>query len=80
MTTTFIQWKGTNLCMDFYCPDCNYHSHFDGMFGYVIECPNCHEKFEMPTDVAVKKVDEFTNKYWIAHPLRDFDPINEEEL
>ena len=33
---TFIQWKGTDLCMDFYCPECGDHSHFDGEFAYSI--------------------------------------------
>lgn len=57
MTTTFIQWKGTDLCMDFYCPECNEHSHFDGMFAYHIRCPYCRTVFQMPTDVGVKKLD-----------------------
>jgi len=57
MTTTFIQWKGTDLCMDFYCPKCGEHSHFDGMFAYVIECPHCKQLFEMPTDISVIPID-----------------------
>lgn len=69
--TTFIQWKGTDLCMDFNCPECGAHSHFDGFFGYVIECRKCKALFEMPTDVPVKRVDKDTYPYWIGHPLRD---------
>ena len=55
--TTFIQWKGTDLCMDFNCPDCGEHSHFDGMFAYAIQCPFCEAFFEMPSDVPLKKLD-----------------------
>lgn len=50
--TTFIQWKGTDLCMDFHCPECDAHTHFDGMFLYEIQCSKCDAKFEMPTDVG----------------------------
>ena len=56
MATTFIQWKGTDLCMDFYCPECNEHSHFDGMFAYHIQCPHCETYFKMPEDVTVESV------------------------
>lgn len=50
--TTFIQWKGTDLCMDFYCPKCNKHSHFDGMFAYAIRCSACGVDWKMPTDIS----------------------------
>jgi uncharacterized protein (DUF983 family) len=56
-TVTFIQWKGTDICMDFWCPECGAQSHFDGMFGYAIKCSDCGSFFEMPTDVQVKKLD-----------------------
>lgn len=52
--TTFIQWKGTDLCMDFNCPACGEHSHFDGYFAYHVECGQCGARWEMPTDVPVK--------------------------
>lgn len=28
--TGFIQWKGTDVCMDVYCK-CGYHSHIDSI-------------------------------------------------
>lgn len=58
--TTNIQWKGTDLCMDFVCPECGEQSHFDGMFAYAIECPYCRSQFEMPSDVSVKKIERGT--------------------
>lgn len=30
----FIQWKGTDVCMDFHC-ECGAHCHFDG--SYVLD-------------------------------------------
>ena len=60
---TFIQWKGTDLCMDFWCPECGSHSHFDGMFAYAIKCDGCGSFFEMPTDVPVKKLNAAPETY-----------------
>lgn len=36
----WIQWKGTEACMDVYCK-CGYHSHIDASFAYYIRCPKC---------------------------------------
>lgn len=36
----WIQWKGTNVCMDIYCK-CGYHSHIDADFAYHVQCPKC---------------------------------------
>jgi uncharacterized protein (DUF983 family) len=54
--TTYIQWKGTDLCMDFWCPECGEHSHFDGFWAHHIECSVCKAIFKMPTDVPVERV------------------------
>lgn len=53
---TYIQWKGTDVCMDFYCPKCGEHSHFDGGFAYNIRCPSCMTYFEMGDQVTVKEL------------------------
>jgi uncharacterized protein (DUF983 family) len=50
--STFIQWKGTDLCMDLHCPKCGEHSHFDGMFAYAVRCGSCGQDWKMPEDVA----------------------------
>ncbi len=42
----FIQWKGTEACMDFRCP-CGGGGHFDGGFAYFIRCPDCRKVYEM---------------------------------
>ena len=36
----WIQWKGTNVCMDIYCK-CGLHSHIDADFAYHVKCPKC---------------------------------------
>lgn len=36
----WIQWKGTDVCMDVHC-ECGYHSHVDADFTYHVKCPSC---------------------------------------
>lgn len=36
----WIQWKGTDVCMDVQCA-CGYHSHIDEEFVYHVQCPKC---------------------------------------
>lgn len=57
----FIQWKGTDVCLDFYCP-CGTHGHFDGYFAYAVRCPECGAVFEMGTQVIVKRRDDWPDK------------------
>lgn len=52
----FIQWKGTDVCLDFRCP-CGTHSHFDGYFAYFVTCPTCDQTYQMGTQVIAKRVD-----------------------
>lgn len=40
----WIQWKGTDVCMDVYCV-CGEHSHIDADFVYYAECPACHRVY-----------------------------------
>lgn len=48
----FIQWKGTDVCMDFACP-CGHSTHVDGMFCYAIICL-CGAKYRLGTQVIAK--------------------------
>lgn len=36
----WIQWKGTDVCMDVYCK-CGKHFHIDAEFAYYVKCPKC---------------------------------------
>jgi hypothetical protein len=55
--TMFIQWKGTDVCLDFHCP-CGISSHFDGYFAYAVKC-QCGAIYEMGTQVIAKRRDEW---------------------
>lgn len=58
---TFIQWKGTDVCMDFWC-DCGTNNHYDGYFAYQIRCAGCNAVFELGHSVSVKLVDPLEYK------------------
>lgn len=36
----WIQWKGTDVCMDIKC-ECGCCSHVDSTFAYYVKCPKC---------------------------------------
>ena len=63
----FIQWKGTDVCMDFRCV-CGDNCHFDGYFAYVVEC-SCGRRWEMPHYVVPR---EFKPE---DHPPHNQPPI-----
>ena len=56
----FIQWKGTDLCMDFHC-ECGTQNHYDGFFAYHVECSGCGQVYKMDTKVKMKKTNEDCN-------------------
>lgn len=41
----WVQWKGTDVCMDIHC-ECGAMSHVDGEFGYVVTCSECGKVYE----------------------------------
>ena len=43
----FLQWKGTDACLDFYCT-CGEQFHFDGFFGIQLTCGACGQTWELP--------------------------------
>lgn len=40
----WIQWKGTDVCMDVLCA-CGAHMHVDGEFAYYLRCPHCQRVY-----------------------------------
>lgn len=48
----FVQWKGTNVCMDLTCPGCGNRGHVDGFFAYFVKCSECHAVYQMNAFVA----------------------------
>ena len=41
----WIQWKGTDVCMDVHCA-CGEHTHIDSSFTYHIKCGKCGQVYE----------------------------------
>ena len=54
----WIQWKGTNVCMDLNCA-CGALVHVDAEFAYYVRCPHCRRIYAMDGHVrAVELTDE----------------------
>jgi hypothetical protein len=51
----FIQWKGSNVCMDLYCP-CGDQFHIDADFTYAVQCPHCKRRFEMSSMIEMREM------------------------
>jgi hypothetical protein len=55
-THVFIQWKGTEVCLDFRC-ECGAVGHIDGMFVYAVRCAECGKSFSMPHTIQLVEGD-----------------------
>lgn len=51
----WIQWKGTDVCMDVYCR-CGYHGHIDEEFAYFYKCPKCGVVYEIDGHVELLEI------------------------
>lgn len=67
----WIQWKGTNVCMDVHCV-CGALGHVDADFCYFIRCVNCGRTYgvggnvrlyELPADADLSKCCEPRESY-----------------
>lgn len=47
-----IQWKVTDICMDYICPSCGNQGHIDGFFCYNVKCGSCGDVYRMPSDIS----------------------------
>jgi hypothetical protein len=54
---SFIQWKGTDVCMDVYCV-CGEQFHIDDFFAYYVKCLACDRVFEVGCHMALREVAE----------------------
>jgi hypothetical protein len=54
---SFIQWKGTDICMDITC-DCGHQSHIDGWFFYDFKCNGCNKVFKVGTSVQFTEIED----------------------
>jgi hypothetical protein len=51
----FIQWKGTDVCIDFRCK-CGASYHYDGDFMYAVHCQACGRFYKMGTQVLAREI------------------------
>lgn len=53
----WIQWKGTNVCMDVRC-SCGELTHVDADFAYVVRCGDCGRLWAMCQNVRMIEITE----------------------
>ena len=56
-TPVYIQWKGTDVCLDFICPKCRASLHFDTYFLYNVKCGHCNKLFKLGYSVEVVEIE-----------------------
>ena len=54
----WIQWKGTDVCMDIRC-ECGEHLHYDGDFLYEVQCPHCGQAYAVNGHVQLIPIENF---------------------
>lgn len=52
----WIQWKGTDVCMDIHCV-CGESTHIDGEFMYYIKCGACGRVYECDGHIQLHLLD-----------------------
>lgn len=59
----WIQWKGTDVCMDLYCL-CGVQEHFDGDFFYSYQCSECGQRYAVGQNIKlIPLTDEQAGEY-----------------
>ncbi len=51
----WIQWKGTQVCMDVYC-SCGWVSRVDDGFAYYFRCPNCSKLWSIGASLRLHEL------------------------
>ena len=51
----FIQWKGTDVCADYYCV-CGKQFHLDIDFAYVVMCHHCQRIYEVSSMIELREM------------------------
>ena len=52
----WIQWKGTDVCMDVFCK-CDYSLHIDSWFAYYIKCPKCGTVYQCNPHIELIEIE-----------------------
>ena len=53
----WIQWKGTNVCMDIKCK-CGAHCHVDDDFTYFVKCKHCETVYMCNGHIELIELEE----------------------
>lgn len=67
-THVYVQYKGTDICFDFYCV-CGMQTHYDGYGAYTVKCGACGRLYALPTLLPVVPVDEIVEEGNYPHPF-----------
>lgn len=51
----FIQWKGTDVCLDCFCV-CGGSFHIDADFCYAVKCPHCGIRLEVSASIELRAI------------------------
>ena len=51
----WIQWKGTNVCMDVHCV-CGAHAHVDTDFCYFLRCDHCSRVYRVECNLPLHEL------------------------
>lgn len=62
----WIQWKGTDVCLDFKCT-CGAHGHVDAEFAYIVKCGKCGQRFELSGFVEAHPVTDSDLDFVVSH-------------
>ena len=54
MSNVYIQWKGTEACLDFHC-ECGHYTHFDTTFTNSLLCSACGAHWDLKSQVGVTR-------------------------
>ncbi len=53
----FLQWKGTEACMDIWC-ECGSGMHLDAGLVYQLKCMDCGALYLLPSSLPLQKITE----------------------
>lgn len=57
----WVQWKGTDACMDIHC-SCGHLGHVDDYFAYYVKCPKCGKQYFVNGHVELIEVEELEDE------------------
>ena len=74
----WIQWKGTDVCMDVRCR-CGAHGHVDASFAYFYKCLACGDTFAVGQTVRLYALDEeYAKRHQGVQPVVADDIVDAE--